>query len=289
MALTSLSRYAPMSSKCCRSVLSQQVFEQIECGRVQPLQVVEEERQRMLGSREYADEPPKDQLKASLRFLRRQLGHRRLFANDVLQFRDEIDDEQPVRLQRLTKRVTPFAQVFFVLAEERPDEALKRLRQRGIRNVALVLVELAGCKQATRRDQRLVELIDDCGFADAGVSGDQHQLRPAARDDAIERGEEGFDLAVPPVQPLGDHEAIRSVMSARGEVVDASVGFPLRQAAPKIALNSRRCLIPLLGRLGEQLHRDRGDRGGHSSQSLAGCGRLSARCDSAPIPSDRMP
>ncbi len=181
----------------------------------------------MLGSREYADEPPKDQLKASLRFLRRQLGYRWLFANDVLQFRDEIDDEQPVRLQRLTKRVTPFAQVFFVLAEERPDEALKRLRQRGIRNVALVLVELAGCKQAARRDERLVELIDDRGLADAGVSGDEHQLRPAARDDAIERGEQGVDLAVPPVQLLGDHEAIRSVMRAGSEVVDASLRTPI--------------------------------------------------------------
>ena len=89
----------------------QQVFEQVECGRIQPLQVVEEERKRMLGSREYADEPPKDQLKTSLRFLRRKLGHRWLFANDVLQFRDKIDDQQPVRLQRLPKRVTPFAQV----------------------------------------------------------------------------------------------------------------------------------------------------------------------------------
>ena len=100
-----------MSSRCCRSVLGQQVFEQIERRRVQPLQVVEEERQRMLRSCEDADEPPKHQLKTSLRFLRRQLGHRWLFTNDVLQFRDEIDDQPPVRLQRLTKRVAPFAQV----------------------------------------------------------------------------------------------------------------------------------------------------------------------------------
>ena len=177
--------------------LGQQVFEQIECRRIQPLQVVEEERQRMLGSREDADEPPKHQLKTSLRFLRRQLGDRWLFTDDVLQFRDEIDDQLPVRLQRLTKRVTPFAQVVFVLAEERPDQALECLRQRGIRDVALVLVELARCKQAARRDERLVELVHDRRLADAGVSGDQHQLRPAARDDAIERGEQGVDLTRP--------------------------------------------------------------------------------------------
>jgi hypothetical protein len=95
----------------------QHIFEQVECCRVQPLQVVEEQRKGMFGSREHADEPPKDQLKTSLRFLRRELGHRRLFADDVLQFRDELDNEQSVRIQRLPKRITPFAQVFFVLAE----------------------------------------------------------------------------------------------------------------------------------------------------------------------------
>ena len=91
--------------------LGQQVFEQVERRRIQPLQVVEKERQRMLGAREDADEPPKDQLKTSLRLLRRKLRHRWLLANDVLQFRDEIDDQLPIRLQRLPKRVTPFAQV----------------------------------------------------------------------------------------------------------------------------------------------------------------------------------
>ena len=100
-----------MSSRCCRSVAGQQVFEQVERGGIQPLQVVEEECQRMLRSCEYADESSEDQLKTSLRFLRREFGHRRLFANDVLQFRDELDDQQSVRIQRLAKRVTPFASI----------------------------------------------------------------------------------------------------------------------------------------------------------------------------------
>ena len=102
-----------------------------------------------------------------------------------------------------------------------------------------------------------MEFIDDCGFADAGISGDQHQFRSATANDAVEGGEEGVNLAVPPVQLLGDREAIRGVVSARSEVIDPALGLPLGQAAPKIALNSHRCLIPLLRRLGEQLHRDR--------------------------------
>ena len=51
----------------------QQALEQIESGGVQPLQIVKEEGERMLGPREYADEAPQDELKAPLRILRRQV------------------------------------------------------------------------------------------------------------------------------------------------------------------------------------------------------------------------
>ena len=74
-------------------VAGQHLFEEVECGGIQPLHVIEEKRERMFRSSEYADEPSKYQLETSLRFLRRQLGHRRLFANDMPQFRDEIDNE----------------------------------------------------------------------------------------------------------------------------------------------------------------------------------------------------
>ena len=47
------------------------------------------------------------------------------------------------------------------------------------------------------------------------------------RNDAVEGGEQGVHLTVPPVQLLGDHEAIRSVMSAESEIVDASLGTPI--------------------------------------------------------------
>src|SRR5580692_12073367 len=49
--------------------LGQQILEQIECGRVEPLQIVEEERQWMFGPREHTDEPPEHQLETSLRVL----------------------------------------------------------------------------------------------------------------------------------------------------------------------------------------------------------------------------
>ena len=55
----------------------------------------------------------------------------------------EIDEQQSIRTQRLMKCILPFAKVFLVLAKDPPDDALKRLGQRGMRNIALVLVGFA--------------------------------------------------------------------------------------------------------------------------------------------------
>src|ERR1700694_2947539 len=51
----------------------QQILEQIQRRRVQPLQVIEKQEERMFRSCEYADETPEDQLEAMLRVLWRQL------------------------------------------------------------------------------------------------------------------------------------------------------------------------------------------------------------------------
>ena len=72
--------------------LGQQLLDQIERGRVEPLQIVEEQRERMLRPREHADEAPEHQLEAALRLLRRQLRDRRLLADDELHFGDQVDD-----------------------------------------------------------------------------------------------------------------------------------------------------------------------------------------------------
>ena len=87
----------------------QQILEQIERRRVEPLQIVEEERQRMFRPGEDADEPPEHQLEARLRLLRRKLGDRRLLSDDELQLGDEVDHEPSVRAQRLPKGVAPAA------------------------------------------------------------------------------------------------------------------------------------------------------------------------------------
>ena len=85
----------------------QHVLEQIErCG-VEPLQVVEEERQRVLRPREDTDESPEHELEAPLRVLRRELGRRRLLADDELEVWNEVHYQLSVGIQSLTKRISP--------------------------------------------------------------------------------------------------------------------------------------------------------------------------------------
>ena len=129
-----------------------------------------------------------------------------------------------------------------------------------------------------------MQLIDDGGFADSGIAGNQHQLRPAAGDDAIKRREEGLDLARSPVQFLGNDESILSVVFAWWEIHDPPVRFPFGEAASKVTLHAQCRLVAVLGSLGEQLHHDRRDTGRHACElareaapEVLRCGYVSIR------------
>src|SRR3954471_15100050 len=126
----------------------------------------------------------------------------------------------------------------------------------------LVLVELARRKQAPRRNQRFLQLIDDGGLADTGVSGNEYQLRRATAHHTLEGGEQSVDLVGSPVQFLWNHQPVWRVALARLEFVNAASSLPFSKAAPKITLHAARSLIPLLSSLGKQLHDDCRDSAG---------------------------
>src|ERR1700730_4913025 len=65
------------------------------------------------------------------------------------------------------------------------------------------------------------------------------------------------------------------VVFAKRKWVDVPLTFPFGTAVSKITLKAGCGLVPLLGRLGEQLHDDLGDRGRDILQPLAGRHRLS--------------
>src|SRR6516225_9140221 len=115
----------------------------------------------MFGPSEDTDELPQHQPKAPLRVLWWKLRNRRRLSNDQPHFRNEIHNQSRVRSQRFPQCIAPRCEVGFALAEQRSDQALKGLCQSRVRNVAFVLVELAGSEQATRRYQHGLELVDD--------------------------------------------------------------------------------------------------------------------------------
>ena len=191
--------------------LCQEVLEEIERGRIEPLQVVEEQHQRMLRSDEDAEQAAEHQLKPALRVPRRQFRRLRLRADEEFEVREQRYHERAIRAERCGERIPPGRQFRLTLPQERPDQVLQGFRQAGVGDVTLVLVELAGCEQAPRRRQRGVELLHHRGLADSGLARDQEQLRPSARDNPIESGAQGLDFRLSPVQPLGDNQAIGQV------------------------------------------------------------------------------
>ena len=203
-----------------------QSLEQIKGRRVQPLQIVEEQGKRVLRARKHAEEPPEHHLEAVLRVLRRKFGDRRLFADDGSELRDQVDHELAVRPERLQQRVAPAVQLCVVPAKDPTNEALESLGQRCVRDVAFVLIELAGRKEAARRDQHLVQFVDDRGFADAGIAGHQHEFGSAVGHHAIERRDERVYLALAPVEPFRDQQPVRHVVRTGLELVDAAVRLP---------------------------------------------------------------
>src|SRR5262249_60548922 len=134
----------------------------------------------MLRSCEYSDESPKHQLEAALRVLWRKIGNRRLVSDDEPQLRDELYHEQSVQSQRLTKGVAPDAELCFALAQKRTNEAPKGLRQSRIGNVTLVLVELAGGKEAARRNERLMVVLVGGLLAENRILGNEDQKQSRA-------------------------------------------------------------------------------------------------------------
>src|SRR6516225_4599882 len=99
-----------------------------------------------------------------------------------------------------------------------------------------------------------MEFIDDGRFADTRISGNEHQLWMAASDHAVERGEQSIDLARSPIQFFWNQEPVWDVVLPKREFVDSTVIFPFSKAALKINFSTYRCLVPFLGRFGEQLH-----------------------------------
>ena len=139
--------------------IGNQVLQEFKRCRVQPLQIIEEQRERMLRLGEHAEEPPEHQLKAVLRISRWQVWNGRLFPDNDLHLRDEVGNKLPTRTHRLRQGTPPLVHIRFALDEDLTDQSLESLCQGRVGNVALVLVKLARREKPARRNKHLAQFV----------------------------------------------------------------------------------------------------------------------------------
>ncbi|HEU4577364.1 MAG TPA: hypothetical protein VFS67_03845 [Polyangiaceae bacterium] len=119
------------------------LFEQLQRCCVHPLQVVEEEDQRMLGPGEDAQEPCQQQMEAVPRLHWTDLRNRRLRTEQALELWHQGYQQLPIGRHRLLDALPPSVQGCFRLRQQLAHEAAKRLGQARERNAPLQLIELA--------------------------------------------------------------------------------------------------------------------------------------------------
>ena len=228
--VTSLSRYAPMTRRWRVSGWVNRSCEEPEAGRIGPLEIVEEERERVLLLGEHPDEVPEHDAEPVLRLGRRQLGDRRLPADDELDLRDHVDDELSVDPEGVEQPLPPGRDPLLALGEDLEHELPEGLDERGSK----------GCRACTDRTsprgRRPAPGRSACrarGRARSCRSRSSRRRarapaspwRPRARRPASKRG----DLRLAPVELLRDLEAVGDVPLAQRERLDPPARAPLRR------------------------------------------------------------
>ncbi|EDT07166.1 hypothetical protein BgramDRAFT_6103 [Paraburkholderia graminis C4D1M] len=223
----------------------------------------------MLGPREHTQEATEHPMKQVLRILRRQIRNGRLLADDERKLGNQVHHHLAIRRERLHQLFAPGLDLRVAFAEQIAQEPLECLRKGGVRNVSLVLIELAGSKQPARRHQHFVQLVDDRRFADAGIARNQHEFGRAARDDSLERVDEVPDLRLAPIKFFGNQQTVRCIVQAERKRRNRMIRAPRRNARTKIRFDARRGLIAVFRGLGQQFQHDALDRLGNAPRPLA--------------------
>ena len=105
------------------------MLDQFERGCIEPLHVVEKERERMFLARNYTEKGPEHRQEPVFRILGGELRHGRLLADYQFQFGNEIDQELAVRTDRIAERGAPAHDLCLIAAENLADQGLKGLRE----------------------------------------------------------------------------------------------------------------------------------------------------------------
>ncbi len=199
--------------------------------------------------REHADEAEQNPVESVLRLGWRQGRRRRLRTDNDLDLGDHVGDHAAIGPQRLLERLGPALQRVLGLAEQLVDQSSERLDDRGVRDVALKLVELARDEVPAFAGDRLVHLTDERRLSDPGPTADQHQFTAPARY-ALEGRCEHLEVVVAAVQLVGQAQPRRHVRFPELEPLDRTGRAPLASALFEIGDQPGGRLVSSLGTLG---------------------------------------
>jgi len=235
-----------------------QVRQQFQAGRIDPVQVVEDQQQHAVGAGQRLEELAEHQVQAALGFERRQ-GRRRIpGAGHEAQFGHQGDHQRGIRAEGGQQPVAPGRQRGLGLAQFLAHQLLEGAGQRGVGNVALLLFEFAGHHQRALLRGRQLERRQQGRLAGAGIARHQHQFRGGAVARGLQRLFQRRHLGRAADQDSGNLQARRAIVASQRERGDAAVRGQRGQAMLQVGHQAGRGLVALLGALGQQLHDDGG-------------------------------
>ena len=248
----------------------EQMLDQRQGAGVGPLQVVQEQHDRVVGARQRADQAGHAADQALLRLRLRQGWNRLLLADQQLQRGHQIHHHLAVGTQGLLQAAAPPGHLRFAAGEQLQHGGAEGLGDRGVGDVALVGVEFSREEQAVPLGHRSVQLVDQRGLAHPGLPGDQDQLPRAPGGGAVERRAQRRQRLLPPIERLGDLQLIAVVARCERKRPDGPGGGVPLEAPLEVQPQPARALVAIFGQLGQQLAHQVGQRSRHRTQDLAG-------------------
>ena len=203
-----------------------QVFEQAQGRYVGPLQVVEEQQQRVIRCCQRIDKLAKADMEPMFALCRRHLRQCGQVAEQAAKLGNQVGDRRRVVAQCIGQSVLPVQSTLGTFSGQGVQQLAKRLAKGGIGLAATVLIALSAQQIAAAGENRSVQFVDQCGLANPRVTADQQQFGVTGADHALEGRENAGALGLTAVQLLRHAETLGHVDPAQFEAVDAMVQPP---------------------------------------------------------------
>ena len=184
--------------------------------------------------------------------------------DEHLELGDERRDQRSVRPERLVQGCAPSRDVRVRFAEDLAYERLERFGERGVGDVALVLIELAATDPDVLHADRPHQLGDESRLPDPGVARHQDELG-GARARPRERRRQLRARLGATVESLRDEHAMGVVVCAQRAYIDPPERADIRKAPLEVVGEPGRGLIAVVDGLREQLQHDGGELRGHTA------------------------